>query len=257
MGRGGEAARPRLDRRWLLACESKRGTPVCVGQRNRLLSPARAREMRRPWTRSELRILRRQYPHRQTKLIAAALDRSVLATYQRAQIMGLHKSAAFLASPAAGRLDGIRGTAHRFAKGHTTWNKGTNWTAGGRSPDTRFRPGNKPHTWRPIGSERVTDDGIRQRKISDTGYPPADWKGIHTLMWEAENGPVPRGHIVVFKDHNRERLVLENFELVTRGELMRRNSYHTRYPKEIGLVIQLKGALQRQINKRERSEKQD
>lgn len=38
---------------------------------------------------------------------------------------------------------------------------------------------------------------------------------------------------------------------------MRRNSYHTRYPKEIGLVIQLKGALQRQINKRERDAKQD
>jgi len=76
-------------------------------------------------------------------------------------------------------------------------------------------------------------------------------------MWEAQNGPVPRGHIVVFKDGNRENLVLDNFELVTRQELMRRNSYHTRYPREIGLVIQLKGALQRQINKRERDAKQD
>jgi hypothetical protein len=122
---------------------------------------------------------------------------------------------------------------------------------------TQFKPGNKPHTWRPVGSERVTDDGIRQRKVTDTGCTPRDWKAIHVLMWEAENGPVPRGHIVVFKDRNRERLALENFELVTRQELMRRNSYHTRYPKEIARLIQLKGALQRQINKRERSAKQD
>lgn len=215
-----------------------------------------SRGIRHPWTKREERTLRRQYPHRQTKLIAADLGRSVLATYQRAQIMGLHKSAAFLASPAAGRLNGVRGTAHRFTTGHQTWNKGLQGLdIGGKA--TRFKPGNRPHTWRPIGSERVTDDGIRQRKVSDTGYPPRDWKAIHVLMWEAENGPVPRGHIVVFKDHNRENLEIENFELVTRQELMRRNSYHTRYPKEIGLVIQLKGALQRQINKRERSEKQD
>lgn len=212
---------------------------------------------RQRWTADQLEILRREYSDRSTADVARLVGHTLKSTYQTAGRLGLRKSEAFLSSPAAGRLDGVRGTSHRFSKGHTTWNKGTNWTAGGRSAVTRFKPGNKPHTWRPIGSERITDDGIRQRKISDTGYPPRDWKAIHVSMWEAENGQVPRNHIVVFRDRNRENLVLENFELVTRQELMRRNSVHTRYPKEIAVVIQLKGALQRQINKRERSAKQD
>jgi len=210
-----------------------------------------------PWTTGQLAILRREYPHKPTAEVARLVGHTLSSTYQTAQRLGILKSEAYLASPASGRLDGVRGSSHRFTKGNTAWNKGTHWKAGGRSPETRFKPGQRPHTWRPIGSERVTDDGIRQRKITDTGYPPKDWKSIHVMMWETENGPVPPGHIVIFKDGNRENLVLDNFELVTRQELMRRNSYHTRYPKEIGLVIQLKGALQRQINKRERHEKQD
>jgi HNH endonuclease len=212
---------------------------------------------REVWTASQLAVLRREYADRQTAEVARLVGHTLSSTYRTAYRLGLHKSEAYLASPAAGRLDGVQGASHRFTKGHASWNKGTHWKAGGRSPETQFKPGARPHTWRPIGSERVNDDGIRQRKISDTGYPPRDWKSIHVLIWEAANGPVPRGHIVVFKDRNREHLVLENFELVTRQELMRRNSYHTRYPKDIGLVIQLKGALQRQINKRERDAKQD
>jgi len=209
------------------------------------------------WTTEQLAILRREYPHKSSSEVARLVGHTLSSTYRTAHRLGILKSEAYLASPAAGRLDGVRGTSHRFTKGHTSWNKGTHWKAGGRSVQTRFKQGQRPHTWRPIGSERVTDDGIRQRKITDTGYPPKDWKSIHVMMWETENGPVPPGHIVVFKDGNRENLVLDNFELVTRQELMRRNSYHTRYPKEIGLVIQLKGALQRQINKRESDAKQD
>ncbi len=45
---------------------------------------------------------------------------------------------------------------------------------------------------------------------------------------------------------------IENLELVARSELMRRNSYHTRYPKEIGRAIHLRGALVRRINRLER-----
>lgn len=214
---------------------------------------------RRLWTTVQLETLRREYPHRQCAEVARMVGHSVSSTYQYARRLGVGKSPAFLASEASGRMKpgDTRGVSGRFRKGQATWNKGTHWAAGGRSVATRFKPGQKPHTWRPIGSERVTDDGIRQRKVSDTGYPPRDWKAIHVLMWEAENGPVPPNHIVVFKDGNRERLELENFDLVTRQELMRRNSVHTRYPKEIVLVVQLKGALQRQINKRERDAKQD
>ena len=38
--------------------------------------------------------------------------------------------------------------------------------------------------------------------------------------------------------------------LMTRAELMKRNSYHNRYPKEVARLVQLRGAVTRQINKR-------
>lgn len=53
-------------------------------------------------------------------------------------------------------------------------------------------------------------------------------------------------------------ITIDRIELVTLEENMRRNSYHNRYPKEIGLAIQARGALVRKINRRKQAnEKQD
>lgn len=207
----------------------------------------------RRWTARQLATLRREYPRRSAKAVARMVGHSACSVYKCAQRLKLHKTAAFLASAASGRLragDG-RGISGRFRSGQKAWNKGTRFIAGGRSVETQFKPGARPHTWRPIGTERTNSDGILQRKVTDTGYPPRDWRAVHTLMWEQANGPLPAGHIVIFRDGNHERLALENFECISRPELMRRNTVHN-YPKPLALVIQLRGALQRQINKRAR-----
>jgi hypothetical protein len=62
--------------------------------------------------------------------------------------------------------------------------------------------------------------------------------------------------VIVFKDKNREHIEIENLECISRRDLMLRNTVH-RLPKELVQVVQLKGALQRQINNRIRHEKQD
>ncbi|MEG7227362.1 HNH endonuclease signature motif containing protein, partial [Pseudomonas aeruginosa] len=103
---------------------------------------------------------------------------------------------------------------------------------------TRFKKGQKPHTWLPVGSTRISADGYLQRKISDTGYPPRDWKGIHILLWEEHFGPIPTGHCVCFKDNNKQNVVIDNLELITRAERMRRNSIH-RYPPELKSAIRV------------------
>lgn len=220
---------------------------------------------RRRWTDAELEILRRNYPHEQTRLIAQQLGRTESTTYQKALKLGLHKSAEYLASPAACRLDGKIGSAHRFHKGQASWNKGTHWTAGGRSAETRFKPGQLSGRARqllkPLGTMRVNADGYLDQKITNEGSGGRRWKAVHRLVWEREHGPVPAGHVVVFKPGRRttkfEEITLDAVELVTREELMQRNTVH-RYPKPIAQLIQLKGAVQRQINKREREHaKQD
>ncbi len=137
-----------------------------------------------------------------------------------------------------------------FVRGHTPWNKGRPFDSGGRSHETRFKSGNKPHTWKPIGHERLTKEGYRERKITDTGITKNDYVSLHTLAWCEVNGEVPPGHAIVFRDGNKENISIENLECITRAELMRRNSYHTNYPKDVQLLIQLRGAVNRQINKR-------
>lgn len=118
---------------------------------------------------------------------------------------------------------------------------------------TQFKKGNRPHTWVPVGSERITKDGIRQRKVSDTGHGPRDWRSVHSIVWEQHHGPIPAGHLVVFKDRDRTNIVIENLELITRGENARRNSIHN-LPPEIKGAIYAVTALKRGI-KREQKHK--
>lgn len=207
------------------------------------------------WTRRELTTLRRMYSDTPTNRIARRLRRSLSSTYQRARIEGLSKSAEYLASDVSGRLNkfSAAGRVYRFRKGHKTWNKGLSVDIGGK--ETRFSKGHRPQTWRPVGSERIDRDGILWRKVSDT-RKRTDWKAVHVMAWEALNGPLPRGKFVVFADRNQRNFAPSNLLAVTRAENMQRNTCH-RYPKEIARLIQLRGALNRQINKRERHAEQD
>jgi hypothetical protein len=205
--------------------------------------------IRRPWTPSEVTRLRELYPETPTWRVAAMLGRSICAVYGMVDKLGLKKTPLYLAGPHACRLrrEGDVGAATRFPKGHRPFNAGVKgWDAGGRSHETRFRPGVRGTKFVPIGTERLSKDGIRQRKVSETGYPPADWKSVHVLLWEEHNGPVPEGCVVVFRNRNRADVRIDNLELVTRAELMARNTIH-RYPPELKQAIKLVGKLRRTI----------
>ncbi len=81
---------------------------------------------RRFWAPWELARLHTDYPHVSTKELARDLGRSANAVYGRAALMGLHKSAEYLASPDACRLrrgDHV-GAGRRFSPGHVPANKG-------------------------------------------------------------------------------------------------------------------------------------
>lgn len=208
---------------------------------------------RKPWTEAELTEFRKRYPHEKTQTIADDIGRPVTSCYGKAQALGLRKSEAFFAGPESGRTNGNRGLSSRFTPGQESWNKGNKgFDAGGRSHETRFKSGQMPHNHVPIGSERISSDGIRQRKVSKSGYPPKDWQSCHSLMWIEEHGPIPKNHVVVFKDGDRTNIVPGNLECISRGELMKRNTIHN-LPEEVVDVIQQRGRLTREINKQRRA----
>lgn len=217
---------------------------------------------RRRWTEEEISLLREFYPHFHTEKVAQAVGRSVGQCYQKAAALGLVKTERYLASDEACRVSSSRRTpamaATQFKPGQTSWNKGTHFNAGGRSAETRFkkgRPAEESANYLPIGSHRLSKDGYLERKLTDDPsiVPARRWVGVHRLVWTEAHGEIPPEHVVVFKAGRRtsvlEEIVPDALEVVSRSELMRRNSYHTNYPPEVRALVQLKGAIKRQVNR--------
>lgn len=212
------------------------------------------------WTPAIDRKLRKLYPHSQTAKVAELMGLTVRQVNNRAHSLGLKKSAKYLASGEACRFNGHEpgSVVHRFKKGQTPPNKGLRrpgW-APGRMAQTQFKKGELSGRARallkPIGATRIVYGNL-ERKVTNGGpYPAKRWQPVHRIVWEAAHGPVPAGHIAVFKPgmHTivESEITLDRIELITRVENMRRNTYHN-YPKEIAHAIQMRGALSRQINR--------
>ncbi len=109
-----------------------------------------------------------------------------------------------------------------FPKGHEPANKGRKGISYPGMLATQFKKGNKPANWVPIGTERVNSNGYVDIKVTD-GKKQKNWRGKHILIWEAANGPVPRGHVVIFGDGDKKNVKLENLILVSRKQLVRLN----------------------------------
>ena len=208
------------------------------------------------WTPYEDELLEAFYPVMKTEEVAAMLNRAPHMVYNRAARLGIRKDREFMASEASGRImrETHRGRLTQFRKGITPWNKGKPFIAGGRSVETRFKKGSRKgranEIWKPVGTERISRDGYLERKIHDGMPLQSRWRAVHILAWEEANGPLPKGHAIAFKDGNKQNITLENLECISRADLMRRNTYH-RYGKEIAQLVQLRGALTRQINQKE------
>lgn len=218
----------------------------------------KSRNINRPrWapTPDQVEAVRTRFQTTKTGVLADEFGVTYQAVWRLAKQMGLTKDRAWLNGPEGGRTDGSKGMGTRFQKGHTTWNKGVPGSTGTHPNCLRnhFKAGNRPHTWLPIGSHRLTKDGYLQRKCTDTGYPPKDWVHVHRLVWEAAHGPVPDGYAVCFLSGqftaDAAKLTADRLECIPRAELMRRNSLH-RMPKQLAELVHLRGVLTRQINQR-------
>lgn len=214
---------------------------------------------KRLWSAQEDERMRREFPDVPTRALARALGRTLTAVSARAGLLGLSKSAAYLASPHACRLrrgDNV-GAAYRFPPGHVPANKGLRrpgWHSG-RMRETQFQPGMRSGKaaahHMPVGSTRLID-GYLYRKVSDVPGVvwSVNWKPEHVLLWTAAHGQIPSGYALAFKNHDRTDVRLDNVECLSRRDLMRRNSVHN-LPKPLAETIQLLGALTRQIRRRD------
>ena len=202
----------------------------------------------RNWTKDEDATLAELWQTCSLNRCSDLMGRGTGSIYNRVQKLGLKRTDKYKAITGCGMIK----------KGATPWNKGLKgYQPGGRSKETQFKAGQKPsNTWRPIGAERTSVEGHLYRKVADTGDKKTDWRQVHVLLWEAEHGPVPAGHFVVFRDRNPANIVLDNLLLVDRAEHMRRNTIN-RYPPEIHQAGVTLGWFRRKLKKLETDKNAD
>lgn len=203
------------------------------------------------WTAAELDHLRANYPTTPQAEMEAALGRPAKAIGLMARKLGLFKTPEYLVEHAG-----------RFPKGLQPWNKGKPGSTGHQEAcrATQFKPGRPAKAsanYRPIGSIRLSVYGYIEQKMTDDRSlcPARRWSPVHRLVWERDAGPIPPGHIVVFKrgqlTTDPELITIDRLECITRAENMLRNTCH-RYGKEVATLVQLRAAITRQIRKKEK-----
>lgn len=215
---------------------------------------------RKRWhpTAAELELVRLRFPTTRTPDLAQALGVVSHQVERMARKLGLKKDPAWLNGPSGGRLNGQQGGGFRFQPGHKPWTTGLKMGAEWAKP-TQFKPGHRTHNHKPVGSLRLASIGYLQIKLTDTGYAPHDWVMYHRHVWQQAHGPIAEGHMVVFRDGRRrtapEDITLDALECITQAEHMRRQTIH-RHGPEVAALVQLRGALARQINRRQQAQAQ-
>ena len=122
------------------------------------------------------------------------------------------------------------GLTGQFKKGNVAHNKGKkqieymSQESIERTKETRFKKGNKPKNYRPVGSERITKDGYIEVKVSD----PNKWETKNKIIYKQYFGDIPKGHKVIYADGNKLNNDINNLILVSDNEELIMNKYKLR-----------------------------
>lgn len=150
----------------------------------------------------------------------------------------------------------VSGLDFRFPKGSTPANKGTKglYNVGGNR--TSFKKGQRPSNYKPVGYERIDRDGYTLIKVSDEGPWNKRWRHKHKVIWEEKNGPIPKGHVIIFADQNRRNIQLDNLILIKQSQLSvlnRKGLLHN--DAELTKTGIIMADIYRKISERKRNEK--
>ncbi|WP_020531434.1 HNH endonuclease signature motif containing protein [Flexithrix dorotheae] len=117
---------------------------------------------------------------------------------------------------------GIKGKISRFQKGDKPWNTGTKGIMKANSGS--FKKGHLPHNTKTDG-----DISVRKESGTDIHYKYirvslGKWELYHRYLWEREHGPIPENMILTFKNGDQMDCRIENLELISLEDNIKRNS---------------------------------
>lgn len=133
----------------------------------------------------------------------------------------------------AAHLHGLRkrkrwktGRTGHFEKGCEPANKGKTMPYNANSARTRFKTGDRPHTWRGAGHESIGGDGYVWLIVDEENpYTGAATRRVqkHRWLWQQKHGPIPDGHVLKCIDGDKTNTAPTNWECVPTGLLPRLN----------------------------------
>lgn len=134
------------------------------------------------------------------------------------------------------------GVTGRFEKGRESNNKGKKGLKYPGSERGWFKDGHDPHNAVPVGTILVKSDGYLWKKIDDKPKNAIkNWRQLHLIVWEEANGPIPEGHLIIFKDGDKQNVALSNLMMISRAENGVMNKLGLRFSApehtETGLLI--------------------
>lgn len=139
----------------------------------------------------------------------------------------------------------------RIKKGNVPANKGKKMSDELREKvkHTWFKKGQEPHNTKYDGAITIRHDSTN-RPYKYIRISKGNWVLLHRYVWEKANGPIPPGMNILFKDGDTMNCELENLEMVSDSENMKRNTIHN-YPDEIKKTILLTRKLTRKLENHE------
>ena len=239
------------------------------------------------WTKEELRWLRKLYPRTRNEKLVKKFNRTIYAIKSKANKLKIFRAPDFndhanavtkreenfivrnyfkytrkelCAKTGRGEttIENIRKkhclkgkeNAGRYKKGSVPANKGIKRPPGWSTPGmrkTQFKKGSIPPNKEEIGtiSIRVNEKHGTRYKYIKLGNKK--WIQLHQHIWVEKFGPIPSGHIVVFKDKNQMNCEIDNLEMITLEQNMERNTFR-RFPEELQSTMRTLRKLNRRIN---------
>ncbi|WP_102226851.1 HNH endonuclease signature motif containing protein [Acidimangrovimonas sediminis] len=112
-----------------------------------------------------------------------------------------------------------------FPKGNEPMNKGKKMPFNANSARTQFKKGDRPHTWRGAGHERIdAKDGYVIMIVDETN----PWTGAptrpvhkHRWLWEKKHGPIPKGMVLKCLSGDKTNCDPSNWELIPQAMMPR------------------------------------
>lgn len=142
---------------------------------------------------------------------------------------------------AAMKNRGIKtGNSGRFEKGQNPWNAGR--TGIRVSPQTEFKKGQLPANTLHDGAVTIRNDRCsktgKPRKYKYIRIAQAKWVLYHRYIWAQHNGPIPPRHIVRFKNGDTLDCRIENLEMISMAENVKKNRNRDKARKTIKMLIE-------------------